>query len=293
MRPLPSPLQSQLDGGNTTLAWCWRLTRADGQVFGFTDHDRALVFDATTFEPESGFSASDLAEAADLAVDAQDAEGVLRSGRITETDILDGRWDGAEVEVWRVDWADPANRVLLRRGAVGEIRRGSAAFVAEMRSLAHVLNQPVGRMFQASCDAALGDARCGVDLTDPAWRGTGTVLSVGRPRAFVAAGLSGFAPGLFALGVLEWTGGANAGRRAAVARHEAGTAGTALVLADEPLRAIAEGDAFSVTAGCDKRIETCAGVFANVPNFRGFPHIPGQDTLLRHGPASAGQGKVR
>jgi uncharacterized phage protein (TIGR02218 family) len=130
----------------------------DGVALGFTDHDRALSFDGTAFEPESGFAASEIRAGSDLAVDAQDATGVLTSDRITETDILDGRWDNAAVELWRVNWADTSQRVLLRRGAVGQIRRGRMAFVAEVRSLAHVLGQTVGRTFQAGCDAALG--RC-------------------------------------------------------------------------------------------------------------------------------------
>jgi len=103
---------------------------------------------------------------------------VLTSDRITETDILDGRWDNAEVEVWRVNWADTGQRMLMRRGAIGQIRRGRLAFVAEVRSLAHVLGQTVGRTFQATCDAALGDACCGVDLEDPAFMATGTVVTL-------------------------------------------------------------------------------------------------------------------
>jgi uncharacterized phage protein (TIGR02218 family) len=43
---------------------------------------------------------------------------------------------------------------------------------------------------------------------------------------------------------------------------------------------IAAGDAFRVTAGCDKRLGTCLAKFANVPNFRGFPHMPGNDFVL-------------
>ena len=35
-----------------------------------------------------------------------------------------------------MNWADTSQRVLLRRGAVGQIRRGRMAFVAEVRSLA-------------------------------------------------------------------------------------------------------------------------------------------------------------
>ena len=40
---------------------------------------------------------------------------------------------------------------------------------------------------------------------------------------------------------------------------------------------IAVGDTFRVTAGCDKRFATCRHEFANVANFRGFPHMPGND----------------
>jgi uncharacterized phage protein (TIGR02218 family) len=117
MKTLPPGLQAHLDSGATTLAWCWRITRADGAIFGFTDHDRTLSFDGTAFEPESGLTASEVRTGSDLSVDAQDAQGVLTSDRITETDILDGRWDNAAVEVWRVNWTDPSQRVLLRRGA--------------------------------------------------------------------------------------------------------------------------------------------------------------------------------
>ena len=289
MKPLDPALQAHLDDGTTTLAWCWRLTRADGVVFGFTDHDRALQFDGTSFEPETGFTASELRASADLAVDAQDAEGVLSSDRITETDILEGRWDSAAVEVFRVNWAAPAQRVLLRRGAVGEIRRGRVAFVAEMRSLAHQLGQTVGRVFQGACDARLGDARCGVDLDDPAYRASASVSAVQRPRAFTAAGLGGFAAGWFTLGRLDWTAGANAGRVDEVRAHDVvgGVAGgvAAITLLEAPVRPIAPGDAFVLRAGCDKRLETCAGKFANVVNFRGFPHIPGEDVMLRNAAA--------
>ena len=95
MKSLSPELQAHLDGGTTTLSWCWRISRADGVTLGFTDHDLILAFDGTDFEPESGFAASEVRSGSDLSVDAQDAEGVLTSDRITETDIIDGRWDNA------------------------------------------------------------------------------------------------------------------------------------------------------------------------------------------------------
>ncbi|WP_397544469.1 DUF2163 domain-containing protein [Roseovarius salis] len=281
MKKLAPGLQSHLDEGTTTLAWCWRITRTDGVTFGFTDHDRTLSFDGTDFEPESGLTASEVRSGSDLSVDAQDAEGVLTSDRITETDILDGRWDNAEVQVWRVNWSNPADRALLRRGALGEIRRGRVAFTTEVRSLAHVLGQTVGRTYTARCDAVLGDGRCGVDLSAPAYRGAGTVAELPRERVVLASGLESFEAGFFSLGVIEWATGANAGRRAEVARHELDEAIAELTLMEPPVRAPSAGDTFEVVAGCDKRPETCAGRFDNIANFRGFPHIPGQDTIVR------------
>jgi len=288
MKSLSPALQAHLDEGTTTLAWCWRITRADGVSFGFTDHDRALSYDGIDFDPESGFTASEVRTGADLSVDAQDAEGVLSSDRITETDILDGRWDNAEVELWRVNWADTSQRVLMRRGAIGQVRRGRVAFVAEVRSLAHVLGQTVGRTFQAGCDAALGDARCGVNLEAAAFRGTGAVTDLLRDRAFTASGLSAFATGLFIHGTVEWTSGANAGRRAEVLAHDRVDGLAVLTLLEAPVRAVAEGDTFAVRAGCDKRIATCSTKFANTANFRGFPHIPGQDAVLRYASKDGG-----
>jgi len=288
MKAIAPELQAHLDAGTTTLAWCWRITRTDGVALGFTDHDRAINFEGTLFEPESGFTASEMRTGSDLSVDAQDAEGVLSSDRITETDILDGRWDNAEVELWRVNWAEPSQRVLLRRGAIGQIRRGRVAFVAEIRSLAHVLGQTVGRTFQAGCDASLGDVRCGVNLEAAAYRGTGAVTDLLRDRAFTASGLGAFAAGWFAHATVEWTTGANAGRRAEVLTHDRIDGVAILTLLESPVRAIAEGDTFTARAGCDKRLATCSARFANVASFRGFPHIPSQDAVLRYASKDGG-----
>jgi len=288
MKSLSPALQAHLDDGTTTLSWCWRISRADGVALGFTDHDRALTFDGTDFELESGFAASEIRSGSDLAVDAQDASGVLTSDRITETDILDGRWDNAAVELWRVNWADTSQRVLLRRGAVGQIRRGRMVFVAEVRSLAHMLGQTVGRTFQAGCDAALGDARCGINLENAIYRGTGVVTDILRDRAFMASGLSGFDAGWFTSGTITWTSGANAGRITEVLAHGLADTIATLTLLEAPVRAIAEGDGFIARAGCDKRIATCGAKFANTANFRGFPNIPGQDAVLRYASQDGG-----
>ena len=147
MKSLSPALQAHLDDGITTRSWCWRITHVDGVTLGFTDHDAVLTFDGTDFEPESGFAASEIRSGSDLSVDAQDAEGVLTADRITKTDIIDGRWDSAQVELWRVNWAATSQRVLMRLGAVGQIRRGRMAVVADPRA---------GNRIAASAEVATG-----------------------------------------------------------------------------------------------------------------------------------------
>ncbi len=42
------------------------------------------------------------------------------------------------------------------------------------------------------------------------------------------------------------------------------------------------GDDVYIFPGCDKRLATCRDKFDNVRNFRGFPHIPGNDAMTQY-----------
>ena len=280
MKSLPPSLQSHLATGATTLAWCWRVTRSDGAVLGFTDHDRDLTFDGTTFEAATGFTASEIKDALGLSVDNLEVSSALNSDQLNADDLAGGLYDDAGVEIWRVNWQDTNQRVLMRAGSLGEVRRAGTAFSAEVRGLAHYLQQPKGRLFQSGCDADLGDARCGVDVDDPAFRGTGTTIAASRLRLFTASGLDAFAAGWFTRGLVTFTSGANAGRAQEVKRHSLSGVTATLELWQPMALPIEAGDTFTITAGCDKQFATCRAKFANAANFRGFPHMPGNDYIL-------------
>lgn len=281
MRTLPTGMQAHLDSGATTLCWCWRVTRTDGVAIGFTDHDQDVVFDGTTFRHFSGFTAGEVTTTLGLTVDNLDVEGALSSVEITEQDLSAGLYDDAEIELWRVNWQDPAQRVLMRKGNLGEVERDEVFFRAELRGIAHRLQQARGRVYGATCDATLGDARCGVDLEDPAYKGTGTVTSSSEATIH-ATGLGSFAEGFFSRGRVTFTSGANEGLAFNVRLHTTGSSDAVIHLWEAPVYAVEAGDTFTVTAGCDKRLETCRDKFANVVNFRGFPHIPGNYALTRY-----------
>jgi uncharacterized phage protein (TIGR02218 family) len=277
MKTLSSGLQAHLDTGATTLCWCWRLTRRDGVKLGFTDHDRDLIFDGTTFEAAAGFTATEIKDAVGLSVDNLDVEGALQSGRLEESQLAGGAFDEAAIEILRVNWSDTSQRVLMRKGSLGEVKRTGGSFTAEVRGLAHYLGQPKGRLYQFTCDADLGDARCGIALSNAAFRGTGTVASASSARSFTAAGIGSFASNWFSRGLVTFTGGANAGRSMEVKRHDNSAGVITLELWQELAATPGVGDAFQVTAGCDKHLATCRDRFADVANFRGFPHMPGND----------------
>ena len=115
MKALPPGLQSHLATGATTLAWCWRVTRNDGTAFGFTDHDRDLAFDGTTFEAATGFTASEIKDALGLSVDNLEVSSALKSDRLNEDDLAAGLYDDAAVEIWRANWADTVKAPATRR----------------------------------------------------------------------------------------------------------------------------------------------------------------------------------
>jgi uncharacterized phage protein (TIGR02218 family) len=283
MRALPASLKAALDGGATRLARCWRLTRRDGVVMGFTDHDRALSFEGVTYEPDAGFAPSALEATTGLSPDTHEVTGALNSARITEADIARGAYDGAEVVLYLVDWADPASRLLVSRGLIGEIRRGdNGLFEAEITGLSDRLGQPFGRAYLAGCSCRLGDAKCGVDLSLPQHRGQGAVLSLEGSQQFTVSGIAGFPQHWFAGGRLTWTTGANSGLAGHVKSHLRGGTATIVELWLSPPMAIAAGDAFEVTAGCDRTAETCRDKFGNLLNFRGFPHMPGDDVVASY-----------
>jgi hypothetical protein len=203
MRTLDIGFKAHIESGATTLATCWKITRSDEVVFGFTDHDQQLSFGGADYLPM--LDGSEVPARLGGQVDTGEVIGVLRSDAISEDDIAAGLFDGAGVETWRVNWCDVSQRVLLRRATIGEIVREDGQFRAELRSGQQALNRVRGRVYSPLCDAVLGDARCGVSHAHPD----------------------------FAL-------------------------------------------------GCDRQLSTCRDRFDNVVNFRGFPHIPGNDFVLRY-----------
>ncbi len=275
-------LKAHLESGNTSVSRAWEIARRDGVRLGFTDHDRDLAFDGLTFRAQSGLTAQALAQSTGLSVDNGEALGALSDGAISEADIRAGRYDGAAVKAWLVNWAVPDDRTLIFQGTVGEITQADAAFRAELRGSTEALNVPGGRVFQKPCAAVLGDSACGFDLSDPGYFSDAPVLEVEEDRSFSFAIMPQFAEAWFERGRFEVLDGAAKGL-VGVIKSDTTTLSARKVELWEAIRAdVAQGDSVRLQAGCDKRAETCKIKFSNFLNFRGFPHIPGEDWLMAY-----------
>lgn len=276
MKTLSTTLAGHLAQETLSLAQCWKITRRDGAVLGFTGHDADIFYEEVTYQAASGFTPSAVASQASLAVDNMDIEGVLDSAAITEADILAGRYDFAQVETFLVNYADLSQgRVSLRSGWLGEVQLSRQQFVAEVRGLTQQLSQHMGDLYSPVCRARFGDAKCGVDAATTAV--SASVTSASSRSQFTASALTQPA-GHFDGGVITFTSGANDGLLAEVKFFESG--GRVSLALPMPY-ALSAGDGFSITTGCDKTITTCASRYDNALNFRGEPHVPGLDRMLQ------------
>jgi uncharacterized phage protein (TIGR02218 family) len=58
--------------------------------------------------------------------------------------------------------------------------------------------------------------------------------------------------------------------------------GAVVQVRDLPRAPLEPGCRVELREGCDKRFETCVSRFGNAVNFRGEPHLPGNDLLTRY-----------
>lgn len=275
MRPITPNLNAHLQGEVTTLATCWKITRTDGVVKTFTDLDSDIVFASLTYLSIAGFTPSSVETKDNFSVDNVEVQGMFQTGYITAPDLLAGKYDFAEVEIFIVNYMDISQgRMLLRRGRLGEVTMQKDTFIAELRGLAESLQQTIGELYQPSCRAILGDSECKKVLTSFTF--TGTVTTVTSGLIFTSNALTQPA-GYFTGGQITWTSGNNNGLKMEVKEF----ANKQVVLAQAMPYGIQVGNSFQIVAGCDKTHQTCISKFNNIINFRGEPFVPGTDAISK------------
>lgn len=261
--------------GTTTLAWCWIVTRKDGVQLAVTTCARDLMFEGVLYLSRDGFNPMAIAQEATPAVVNTEVDGFL-SDDVTEDSIAQSLWDGADVEIFEVNYRDlTMGKMRIGRFTMGDVKVGRSAFNAELRGMTQSLQKNVGRVYTKGCPWIFGDPdTCRFDLE--ALRVAGTITSVTDLRTFADSSRAE-ASDYFGAGRILWVTGANAGVESEIYSFASGV----FVLHLQLWQNVAVGDTYTAVPGCRRRYtEDCRTKWANTNNFGGFDKVPGNDKQL-------------
>lgn len=275
MKTISASMLTHLGQEVTTLTTCWKITLTNGSIKAFTGLDMDIVVAGITYKATTGFSSSGVPSAG-ASINSIDIKSFIDDVDITETDILSGLYDGAKVEMFKVNWNDLTGGTIVQQvGWIGDVSVEGDVFVAEVRGRGQNLKTKLGQLYSPTCRALLGDARCTVNLTP--FKVTSSVNTVSSNTLFGVASLGGHIVDYFKKGKIIWSSGLNAGITTEINTNP--TTSSISLLFSPPF-AISIGDTLDIYPGCDKSIATCRDVYSNIVNFRGEPYIPNSTSIV-------------
>lgn len=272
---------------NTKWAQTWTITRTDGQVFAFTSLDRPLTFRGVVHTPCNSLSATATEQSTTIgATGNMELLGIISDAGISEQELYNGLFDFARFEIWMVPWLDAGGEIPFRlmAGTTGTMGHGVEGFSFEvLTGSANLRQKALLETFTPSCRYGFGstlDARCPVNLAAITVSGSATSTAVpaasnAATRRIVIDNSRAEPDGHFDLGILTFTGGANAGAKSEIKRFEDGV----FVLWSPLLFPIETGDTYTATPGCNKSPTDHMRFNSDMIDYGGFPDVPGSDSI--------------
>jgi len=285
MKSFPSGLLSHIQQGQTTLTTLFKITRRDGSILGFTEHDVDIVSGGVTYVSDSGYNRFNLNETADAEAKTTELVGAI-DAIITRDDIQRRLYDGAAFELLLANWKTISNGTgILCTGSFGPVSIEEFQFRVELRGLTYRLNDLGGNVCGPDCRTDFGSAKCAPGgtlaggTTINSLLQSGTVVSVSG-NSFVFSGLTN--PNLPNGGNCTLTSGSNNLLSIEIKDIDWGTSTITLRPGGLLVVDIAPGDTFSYMPNCDKTFFTCVNSYANGLNFQGEPHAFNPDESLNY-----------
>lgn len=266
----------------TQYAECIRIERTDGVIFRFTAHDKTLRVwedDGHMYEykPAGSFQLTALETQIGLSVSNLDVDGIITDDNITEEDLIAGRFDYANVQLFIAYWSNSQVGILpLRTSWIGDLRVEGVNFRAELRGIAQRLAQVFVEVTTLECrydfcDVHYTRSYCGKKRED--YESNFTVTDVVNRSQFTC-NISG-GGSLYAYGLCTFTSGPNAGLEMEITHNE----GSLLLMFLPFPYDVSIGDTVKLLQGCDKRYFTCKNRFNNIARFGGEPYLAGSDLI--------------
>lgn len=280
MKSIGASLEAHYASGKQTIATCWKIVRTDAVTLAYTTHQEPLTVSGIVYQSIGSFERTTIESGIKLAGDSLSINGVLVAANVTQADIKAGKFDFAMFQIFEVNYQDLTMGInILRTGNLADISTSGIEFTAELRGLSDRLRNVVGKITLTSCDANLGDTRCGIDLSTLLnGRVPTSITSITNERLITCTSLTHVA-GWFENGKVTMTSGLSVGYGSEVKQHQAGGV---LTLKFSLPYTLAVGDTLTAEVGCLKRyLEDCKGKFLNGNRFRGFPKMPLMDKAFR------------
>jgi uncharacterized phage protein (TIGR02218 family) len=115
------------------------------RIMGFTTYQKPFTFENVLYTSAKAYSPSALKQASDMSVSNLNFVGIIDSAQITESDLLRGLYDNAQVDFFMVNYESLGDGKMYfgpGRGNIGEVVIGRNMYEGEFRGLEHVLQQP-------------------------------------------------------------------------------------------------------------------------------------------------------
>jgi uncharacterized phage protein (TIGR02218 family) len=293
MKDTSAALVTHQQGIVATLAKCTIIALRSGAYRYFTDHTSDLLVDGNNYVSGAGVTRSAVQQKAGAAADNLELMGIIDDAEVTNQDILSSLYQDAEMWTFEVNYNDTAGgKSKMTYGVLGEIEFGDdGTFKIKHRGISSRYDNAISRKYGRRCDYTLGDANCGVTVSDPAWTKTGTLTGVTTRRTVTDTARTE-ADDFFQYGKLIITSGENSG--IAMDIKSSSAAGVISTTIPFPFN-IVVGDTYVAVAGCNHLLKDagdvwgapytghCAAKFDNAVKFPGHPEIPGNDFVLGGG----------
>lgn len=269
------------------LASLWEITREDGTILRFTDHDKNIVYSGDTYVSAMAPMASAREMRPVPASTNVEWVAAFDSTLVTYQDLHKGLYNNAQIWERVVNWMYPdvVGPIRQRKYFVDKVTYTDIGWTAEIMSVAHKLNRTYGRTHDKFCRHEFGKGLCiaagggfsflGLETINfkTSAQTVSTVSSDWPKHLFVVGSPSiTITEEWFQYGKVLWITGNNAGVTSTI-REVRDTYSTWELWAQTPFE-IEAGDTFYAYVGCSRRFDDCVKYGNNI-NFGGHPYMPG------------------
>ena len=278
MKSINEELKDILSSDTINIVRCWKIELSNGNILGFSTNDGEFNYDGIKFNPLSADNIKTIDVSLDIKADEFKISNLISSELIRVDDILNGLYDNAKVEIFLIDISRlDLGKVSLLNGIISSIECDDNIFTANIKGLKNELNKTIGEIYSPLCRARFCDSKCGLTMANYEFNGTIDFVEDNYNFATNNEEIRSKNVGYFDNGIIEFMDGDNIGKKTEINQFSGGK----FLILSELSYDLKVGDKFKVLAGCNKNFKSCCEKFNNAINFRGEPHLPGIELLLK------------